>query len=378
MAEYGITNEGFIIKPREQSVIDINTRMQTAFGTSFDVSPSSPDGQIIGIVADAVYESWLREEASYNTFIPSKSFGKGLDDLVAINGIIRIENQPTSVLCTLSGTGGVVVPAGSIVETVEGLQFTTNTTIALPNDVTVTCVTLGAIPVSAGEVVVINTENVVSGWTTVTNVEDGITGIVRQTDAELRAYRDSNTIGRGVHTVNAIYQSVANLNLTHIFVDNNDTDSTVGVVPARTIHVVVEGGNRAEIAQAIFDNLPAGVPTYGSITEVVLDDKGHPHNVQLDRPADVTVEVSTTIVIAIGAPTDTPDLVQAAIVAYMNNLNVGDDVDWSSLFAPILAVPYVTVSALTIAFDGGVHGTVPLAIDNKSRAITDISNVIVT
>ena len=49
MADYGITDEGFIIKSREQSVVDINTKLQTAFGASFDVSPSSPDGQIVGI-----------------------------------------------------------------------------------------------------------------------------------------------------------------------------------------------------------------------------------------------------------------------------------------------------------------------------------------
>ena len=378
MAEYGITEEGFILKPREQSVIDISTRLQTAFGISFDVSPSSPDGQIIGIVADAVHECWLREEAAYNTFIPSKSFGLGLDDLVSLNGIRRIENQPTTVLCSLSGTNGVVVPAGSIVETVEGLQFITSTTVAIPSDVTVTCTTLGAIPVSANEVVVINDNSTVVGWTAVTNTEVGITGVVRQTDAELRVYRENNTISRGTSTVDAIYQAVANLNLTHIFVDNNPTDATVGVVPARTVHVIVEGGNRAEIAKAIFNNMPAGVPTFGAITEVVLDDKGHPHNIKLDRPIDVLIEVNVSIILGSGAPSDTPDLVQAAIASYVNSLNVGEDLDWSSLFAPILAIPYVTVSALTTAFGGLTHGTVALHIDSKSRAVTNVANVVVT
>jgi uncharacterized phage protein gp47/JayE len=378
MAEYGITEEGFILKSREQSVIDINNRIQTVFGISFDVSPSSPDGQIIGIVADAVHECWLREEAAYNTFVPSKSFGLGLDDLVSLNGIARIENQPTTVLCSLTGTNGIVVPAGSIIETVEGLQFTTNTTVAIPNDVTVTCVTLGSIPVSAGEVVVINSGNSILGWTAVTNTEAGITGIVRQTDAELRSFRESNTISRGVNTVDAIYQAVANLNLLHIFVDNNPTDSMVGVVPARTVHVVVEGGNRSEIAQAIFNNLPAGVPTFGSITEVVLDSQGHPHNISLDRPVEIIVEVSTTIIIGDNAPSDTADLVKAAIVNYVNSLNVGEDLVWSSLFAPILSIPNVTVSALTTSLDGGTHSTDVILIDNKSRAVTDLSNIVIT
>lgn len=375
---YGITEEGFIVKPREVIVTDINNRFQTAFGTSFDVSPSSPDGQVIGIMADAIYESWLREEAAFNNFVPSKAFGQGLDDLVAINGISRIVNKPTTVLCTLSGTSGVIVPAGSIVETIEGLQFTTNTTAAIPNDVTATCTTLGAIPVDANEVVVISTQNPIVGWTGVDNLEEGVTGIVRQTNAELRAYRNSNTISRGVHTVDAIYQAVANLNLSHIFVDNNDTDGVVGGVPARTIHVVVEGGNRQEIAQAIFQNLPAAVPTYGSITEVVLDSQGHPHNINFDRPTEVLVEVNAVLSLSAGAASNTLELVQQAIIDYINNLNVGEDLDWSSLFCPILSIPNVKITSLTTALDGGTHGTTPIVIDSKSRATTTINNVVVT
>ena len=375
---YGITEEGFILKPREQILIDLNTKFQTAFGSSFDVSPSSPDGQVIGAVTDAIHECWLREEACFNNFVPSKSFGQGLDDLVSINGIKRIVNRPTTVLCTLTGVGGTIVPEGSIVETIEGLQFTTNTTVALPNDVTVTCTTLGALPVGVNEVTIISSENPIIGWTGVDNTEEGITGIVRQTDPELRAYRSNNTISRGVHTVNAIYQAVANLNLSHIFVENNDTDATVDGVPARTIHVIVEGGNRQEIAQAIFNNIPAGTPTFGAITEVVLDDKLHPHNINFDRPLDVVVEVTAQVSIATGAPSDTLDLVQQAIIDYVNNLNVGEDLDWSTLFCPILAVPYVKVTSITTALDGGSHGTTPIVIDNKSRAITDATNVVVT
>ena len=378
MADYGITAEGFKVKPREAILADTNARFIATFGTTFDVTPSSPDGQVIGIVADLLYASWLREEAVFNTFIPSKAYGSGLDDLVALNGIRRIENQPTTVLCTLGGTAGVLVPQGSIVETVEGLQFKTNTPVILPNDVTVTCLTLGAIPVGAGEVTVINADNPIAAWTSVNNTEAGVLGIVRQTDPELRALRNNSTISRGVHTVDAIYQSISNLNLTHIYVDNNDTDATVDGVPARTIHVIVEGGNRQEIAQAIFNNLPVGVPTYGSITEQVADIKGHLHDIKMDRPLDVLVEVSAELTIGVGAPYNTAELVQAAIVDHINTLGIGVDVVWSSLFAPILAIPYVTVNSLTTALDGGVHATTTLTINNKSRALTDLINVVVT
>lgn len=377
MAEYGITEEGFVIKPREQIVLDISNSLQTAFGTSFDVSPSSPDGQVIGIVSDALYEAWLREEASYNAFVPKKTFGQGLDDLVAINGIERIKNRPTTVLCTLTGTAGIIIPEGSKVETIEGLQFTTNTTVALPNDVTVTCTTLGALPVGANEVTVISPDNLIVGWTGVNNSEAGVTGIVRQTDPELRVYRENNTISRGSHTVDAIYQSVANLNLPHIFVDNNATDAPVGGVPPHSIHTIVEGGNRQEIARAIFNNLPAGIGAFGSVQETVLDSQGHPHVIGFDRPTDVSIDAVVTVTLGVGATTDALDIINATVVKHINDLNVGEDVDWSSLFPTILSTPLVTVKSLTIGLTGGSQDTVPILIDAKSRAVTTTTNITV-
>lgn len=379
MAVYGITNEGFVIKPRGQIVTDINNSMLSAFGNSFDISPESPDGQVIGVVADAVYESWLREEAAFNNFIPSKSFGVGLDGLVELNGIKRIIDQPTTVLCTLGGVAATVVPAGSIVETVDGIQFTTDTESIIPSDVNVTAVVLGAVSIAAGEVSVISTANPIAGWTTVTNAAEGTTGVVRQTDPELRSFRSSNTISRGTHTVNAIYQAVANLNLEFIYINDNDTGNTLasGQEPY-TINVVVEGGNRQEIAQRIFDNLPAGINAWGATYEVVLDDAGFPHNVGLDSPTDVSVEVATTVIIDPTAASNTLALVQTAIIDYIDSLNIGQDLDWSSLFCPILSVAGVTVSSLTIAKAGDAHGTIPIPIDITEKAVTTPAQVIVT
>ena len=186
MATYGITDEGFVIKPREQILTDLNSKFLNAFGSSFDTSPSSPDGQVIGIMADALYEGWLREEAAYNQFIPSKTSGQGLDSLVELNGIERIVDKPTTVICQLAGNIGVLIPQGSLVETIEGLQFKTTSAISLPDEVTCECITLGALPINANEVTIITEiDTPIVGWTGTDNSEAGITGIVRQTDADL-------------------------------------------------------------------------------------------------------------------------------------------------------------------------------------------------
>ena len=374
----GITQQGFEIKTREEILTDINTRMQTSFGASFDVSPSSPDGQVIGIVADAVHECWLREEAAYNNFIPSKAFGQGLDDLVSLNGVSRIVDRPTTVLVSLTGNAGLVIPEGSIVETVEGLQFKTNATVILPSDVTATCLTLGAIPVGANEVTVINTDNEITGWTGVDNTEAGVTGVVKQTDAELRAYRNANTISRGVNTSDAIYQAVANLNLEHIYIDDNNTDAIRDGVPAGTVHVVAEGGNRQEIAQAIFRNMPAAIPTHGTITESVLDIAGHPHDINFDRPTETSIEVVAVVEVADDAVHNVLELAETAVVNHIQALNIGGEVVWSRLFTPLLSITGITVRSVTVAIQGNAQGSADIAISQKSRAVTNTTLVSVT
>jgi len=55
----GVTNQGYVVKPLATVVAEINNEMKAAFGDSFDVTPESPDGQIIGICALRVYEADL-------------------------------------------------------------------------------------------------------------------------------------------------------------------------------------------------------------------------------------------------------------------------------------------------------------------------------
>lgn len=379
MATYGVTDEGFILKPRDVIVTELNNAYIGEFGSSFDVSPSSPDGQHIGIMADLVYGCWLREEAAYNQFIPSKVSNQGLDELVELNNVQRIIDQPTTVVCQLTGTGGTIVPAGSTVETIEGLQFTTNTTITLPDETTCTCTTLGALPINPNEVVVISEGSEVVGWTGVDNSAEGITGIVRQTDPELRALRENRTISTGVHTTDAIRQAVASLNLEFIYIVDNTEDVTLpsGQV-GNSIAVTVEGGNPQEIAQKIYDNMPAGIPTWGSETAQAFNSLGDSFDIDFSRPTDVNIEVNTNITIAAGSLSNTDELVQQAIIDYIDSLNIGTDVDWSSLFCPILTVQGVAVASLTIAYEGGVHGTVPLVIGDIEKAATSTLLVTVT
>jgi len=374
----GVTEQGFTVKSAAEITADLDAKFVGTFGSQFDTSAESPDGQLIGVVAKLLEDVWQQAEGAYNAYSPSNAYGVGLDKVAEINGITRITNLPTSVAITLSGTAGTVVPAGYIVKTVDGLEFATVAVAVIPAIVTAKCTTQGAIRILANEVHVLTTA--IAGLTGATNLEPGITGIVREEDPAFRARRENSTISRGTSSIDAIYEGVKSLNLPYIAIIENTTSATVDGVPANSFLVVVEGGTPAEVSQVIYDNKPQGITSYGSIVTVVNDSKGYPHNIGISRPTPIDISVTTSITNLPGASVDSATLVKAAIVDYVNNLNISEDVYWSYFFSAILeVVPNIKINSLQIKFTvGGTFGTTDLVITPQQRARTDASKVVVS
>lgn len=374
----GVTEQGFTVKSAAEITADLDAKFVGTFGSQFDTSAESPDGQLIGIVAKLLEDVWQQAEGAYNAYSPSNAYGVGLDKVAEINGITRITNLPTSVAITLSGTAGAVVPAGYIVKTVDGLEFATVAVAVIPAIVTAKCTTQGAIRILANEVHVLTTA--IAGLTSATNLEPGITGIVREEDPAFRARRENSTISRGTSSIDAIYEGVKSLNLPYIAIIENTTSATVDGVPANSFLVVVEGGTPAEVSQVIYDNKPQGITSYGSIVTVVNDSKGYPHNIGISRPTPIDISVTTSITNLPGASVDSATLVKAAIVDYVNNLNISEDVYWSYFFSAILeVVPNIKINSLQIKFTvGGTFGTTDLVLTPQQRARTDASKVVVS
>lgn len=374
----GVTEQGFTVKSAAEITADLDAKFVGTFGSQFDTSAESPDGQLIGIVAKLLEDVWQQAEGAYNAYSPSNAYGVGLDKVAEINGITRITNLPTSVAITFSGTAGTVVPAGYIVKTVDGLEFATVAVAVIPAIVTAKCTTQGAIRILANEVHVLTTA--IAGLTGATNLEPGITGIVREEDPAFRARRENSTISRGTSSIDAIYEGVKSLNLPYIAIIENTTSATVDGVPANSFLVVVEGGTPAEVSQVIYDNKPQGITSYGSIVTVVNDSKGYPHNIGISRPTPIDISVTTSITNLPGASVDSATLVKAAIVDYVNNLNISEDVYWSYFFSAILeVVPNIKINSLQIKFTvGGTFGTTDLVLTPQQRARTDASKVVVS
>ena len=376
----GVDSDGFTKKSRDEIINDISYRMKSKFGEQFDTSPESPDGQLIGIMADLMYDQWQLAEDCYNSYDPAVTPGVGLDNLVRLNGIRRIEDRPTIVAVQLDGTAGTLVPAGSLVETNTGdLQFETEEDVVLPGETNGICTTLGEFDVGANEVQVISSGSEVSGWDTVDNAEPGTSGVDQEEDAELRARRERSVIRSGTSTAEAIYSAVADLDLEFIAIIENDTDITSpDGVPPHSFHTIAEGGTLQDIAERVYHNKAIGIQAYGDNIIVVTDSQGYPHNIGISRPTQVDIEVSITYIRAPGSSLVGPDNVKQNVIDYINDLQISEDVIWSRLFNPANSEEGVVIEDIFVGYQGQTLGTDNLPIAVSEKAVTEDMYVTMT
>lgn len=377
---YGITDKGFQAKPLEVIIESLNSKFTARFGSTFDVSPEGPDGQIIGIVADEINSCWQQAENGFNAYRPGAVEGIPLDNICELTHTERYVNRPTKVTIELSGTDGTNVPAGSKVGDTSGLEFLTEDDTTIPGDVTATCTTLGEIYVAPHTVNKVITP--ISGWTSVDNEEEGTTGVIRESDPALRARRDKTTVASGSSTVESIYSGLSSLDLEYIRIRDNDTGATINEQPSGTIFVVVDGGTKNDIARRIFDKKPGGVPTYGSESITVKDSKGYPHIIKFSRTSALDVYIKGTFRRLPGANLSSNDVVdnlKQATVEYINSLSPGSPVVWSYMFGPLTSsTPGIQIDSLFIGVSSNPTGTSTIPVDIDKRAKTLIANVAFT
>lgn len=375
-----ITADGITVRSYEQIVASLEQRYKLRYGETFDTTPESPDGEFIRIMASYIYDQELLAEAAYHSYNPSVITGVGLDNLVRLNGIRRIVNSPTVASVSITSPGdtanGELVPAGTIVATADGIEFTTGTDVTVPGETLATCTQSGAILIGPNEI--IEFRSPVPADTAVTNPEAGVTGVVYETDSQLRARRERSLIQKGTNTAEAIYAAVADLNLEFIAVLENDTDVEVDGIPAHSFMTIAEGSTLELIAERVYQNKPFGIRAYGTSEVTVIDSKGYPHTIGITRPTTKEIYVKCEVVRPENVAIAGVRAMRDALIDHVNSLAIAEDVIWADMFAPAtMASPQIKVKTIQISFDGITWATADLPIGTTERAGASINTVTV-
>ena len=93
MSEYGVIPEGFNRKPLAQILSELQDGMVNTFGPGVIQTPQSPLGQLNGLMADFIAQTWELAEGVYQSYDPDQAEGNRLSSLAGIRLVSRTEGE---------------------------------------------------------------------------------------------------------------------------------------------------------------------------------------------------------------------------------------------------------------------------------------------
>lgn len=105
MAEYGVTAQGYVRKPLAAIKAELEARLRTEFGSDLILSPQSPMGQLVGLVADMISEADLRNLDVYQSYDPDQAEGDRLTALAALRRLARAGRDDDAMRAAITFEG---------------------------------------------------------------------------------------------------------------------------------------------------------------------------------------------------------------------------------------------------------------------------------
>lgn len=402
---YGLLPTGFQPKTMQVIIEEVNALFHAEYGTSFDMSNRTPQGHIVGIMAEREALLWEILEAIVSSTDPDAAFGVYLDSLLALSGTIRRSATRSTAMLTLTGDAATAVPQGTqFSNRVTGERFATDisaTLYSVPARATMTAYSLGdrvtntgsvyiaivagtssigvgylgktpsnidgpflrwrylgegaavadvpATSLNTGEIVGISgditvIENPISGLDGVINITDADLGTTLETDGEARLRRESILTTSGSATIDALRSDlleVPGVTRVTIFQNTSDYVNSDGL-PGHSIEALIQGGDNQDIFDALLANVAAGIGTFGGIPGTATDELGNVFAMAFSRPTPIVIYVEVTLEYdADEYPADGDAQVKAAIVTYGDRQDTGKNVVSSAIKAQCFKIPGV-------------------------------------
>jgi uncharacterized phage protein gp47/JayE len=366
-----LTSAGYVPERLDAILAKLDQGFREIYGADINTDPDSPDGQMIGLIAQIKADLEELGEAVYKALDPDHASGAWLEQRVAYAGITRRRASYSYLRrVLLSGTPGAVIQADSIVEDENKARWLLVAAATMDASGTVTAdfrsSDKGAFELQPEATLEIITKTI--GWTSATTTEAAEDGEAEELDPALRR-RFLRSRARGAkNAVEGIEANIGQLPDVRevICLENNTNVVDADGVPGKSINVIVDGGDTTQVARVIFNYKTAGTGMRGDVEVDVIDRRGRTRKVRFDRPAPVDcaayIEVERN---ADYTAVDT-DAIKAAIVAA--EFAVGQDVQRSRLYSPINTVPGFWVSVLKIGRSGSALAESNIAIEVREKA----------
>lgn len=376
----GLDSTGFTPLSYEEIKTRIGSRLE-AYNPGFDLTPESPDGQLIDIMAFELSQAWDQLSLVYNSYNPDEATGVALRNLGLITGIPYGVATRSSCTIDLTGTAGTLVPRGSIVTDAENNEFQTQLDAIIPASVEVVAMVSGFIDMPIGTVTTIKTP--VTGWTAINQPAVGKAGATAQSETAYRNVRN-RTVMRNFKGVEAVMQArLVEIGITQATIVNNDskTVTLADGTPPQTIHVTIgeTSVSDMDIARTILATKGLGCPTHGSTTVTdVLDSQGVAHTIKFSKSTPVSIYADIDVTFLDSDYAGATDAMKADLASHINGLLSGEDVIWSRLFGLLTPYGKAQVNTLEIGISAIATSAANITIDDDEYPTMDIGDINLT
>jgi len=277
--------DGLTTATTDEISTDLVAALQAIYGNDINLDSESPDGQMVGIFAQADSDVLDLLVDIYNMFSPDSAYGISLQRLVAINGMTIHAGTYTTTPVDITADRALTLP-GLDQSVVAPFQVQdSNTVWTLVSSYAFVGAATQALVFRAAEMGPItplpNTITVQAtptlGVTLVNNPTTAgtVLGQNEETDVALRIRQAQSFQLAATCPADAVEAALAAIpEVTDALVVENRTGGTVDSVPAHSIWPIVVGGADADIAAAIYAKAAPGVGLYGAVTEDVLRPNG--------------------------------------------------------------------------------------------------------
>ena len=358
-----VLNTGAVVPDTADIKSAAEAEFKRVFGADLDVTPETPQGRLIEILALARMDTIRLNALMASQINPDIATGVFLDAVSALTDCYRARATRSRVEAVLTGAPGTFIPAGATTRTTGGDDFYLENNVSLPLTGETTGVFLsvdgGPVPAPSGSLTTIISG--VLGWETVHNDGPATPGSEIQSDRDLRIMR-RRTLFTGAAYLGAMESALWRVpNVQGVFVMDNNTGSAVtqdqvSLLP-HSVYACVYGGAEQDIALALYKTKTVGAAYNGAVGVTVSDPvNGREYDVLFDRPAVINIKAEITIMSnsPVGnltqAVLDAIALYEAGRIPNIEGLNIGVDVSPFELGAAVVSqISGVVVTNVRIA-----------------------------
>jgi len=365
------TGQGFVANNESFYVTELQKIFVECFGNDFLLDPTLPQGIFITRVAELLYNADMDGVEGFARLNINNASGVYLDIIGGLRNIPRSQGTPQKVGLRLTiSTNNFIqfsIPQGQAFTSLDGSYTFLNDTTYTVTSANTENVLFASFTSLGDSGISIGAKLSTDGFSQITDIEvvSLTPGTEEESDIDYRT-RLIRAIPVAINTI----EYVQNLLLAdpsvrlvgHNYNDTATTEDTLPpyttewmVVPESTVNMAdaaVANLWKLNIANIILNNKVPGAPTAGNTTVTNATDVfGTKKTVKFTIPKKVNLQITATL----GTPEQTGRLdmfgiddIRAKMAQYINSLDIGNDVSYSRLIAPLAADKGFDVLTFTI------------------------------